>query len=176
MGHLHVVKPNVVQRSRSLVGALHKNSVTAPDHVSVELRDVDVLQDNVVTVQSHALAHDDSALADTTDSLVALDVQALESSVVVRQGHFRAVGATTRVVHATGLDNHILTLEAVVLGHALARVVRAASNLSSRSLRATEVERLVKNNHKRLRVIQVGDQLVGRGRVHDAAVASTDGS
>ena len=133
---------------------------------------MDVL-DNDVVLQRQSLADQHSVLANATDGLVVPHKQALDSSVVVRDHHLRAVGAAARVAHATSLKDHILTLEAVVLLHALASSDRSAPNLGGRTLCAAKVKSSVEHNDERPDVVQVCDKLGVRSGVHDFSASSS---
>lgn len=95
-GDLDVVNPD-------LVGAIQTDSITTPDVLRVELRDVDVLDDDILSTagQAQTLAANDTGAANTDNGLVRSNCQALETGFVVGASGRRVVTAPVEV----GLDS-----------------------------------------------------------------------
>lgn len=90
-------KRELVMIDPDLVTVVEGNSITAPNVLWVELRNVDVLDDHITCAASNAqsFAADNSGVTDTDDTLVATDVERRWACVVI--GTFDP-GAITRVL------------------------------------------------------------------------------
>lgn len=142
---LDVVNPDVV-------GAVEGDSVTTPDELGVELRDVDVLDNDVADTvhQAQTLSTQDTRATHANNRLVGGDFQALNTGVVVRAGQG---GIATAPVGAILLDGILARATAGVRGGFAALAVGALA------LAAKEVELLVDKDDTGGAVRQPGLQL-----------------
>lgn len=129
---LDVVNPD-------LVGAIQGDSITTPDVLRVELRNVNVLDDDILNTagQTQTLAAKDTSATNTDDGLVRSNCQALETGVVVSASRRRVVAAPVRTV----------SLDGILAGAATAVGVRDATVAILAGVLAEEVKLLVNKDH-----------------------------
>lgn len=139
------------------INVVQRDGVASPHVLGVQLRDLDVLDDDILRPADNPkpLALEDTARPDTHNRLVRPDLDGQRRRVVVRHVHRRRVGLVVRA-------------PVVLVDGDLARGVgaprRAAVRLGRGALGAGEVELLGDVDDAGLVVAEVGDQLVGRRR------------
>jgi hypothetical protein len=96
---------------------------------------VNVLDDDVVAVEPEPFSFEDAALADAAQGLVALNDKKVLGSLVVCDGHLDLLVTPARVGErgVAWEQDHVLPLEAVLLGQALRVGLGSASGFGSRS-------------------------------------------
>lgn len=122
-----------------LVGAIQGDSITTPDVLRVELRDVDVLDDDILDTasQTQTLAAKDTSATNTDDGLVRSNRQALETGFVV--------GASGRWVVTAPVGT--ASLDGILAGAATAVGVWDAAVAILAGVLTEEVELLVNKDH-----------------------------
>jgi hypothetical protein len=175
-----VINPDIARSIKS-------DSITAPNVLRVELANGDVLDDNVgnATSKTQALSKKHATLASTNDGLVALDLDRVESSLVVADINARSaglvIGAPVILVNGdlkniksalclrryVGFDPSYLASRA--------GAVRSTSSLGGSPLSASEVESLRQDDSVRVGRGQVALQLLSGSR-SDSLSSSTAGS
>jgi hypothetical protein len=152
------------------IDVVNGDSITTPDVLGVEVRDVNVLDDDVLHTgdKAQALALDDTLAADTNDGLVGLDVDSQRGRLIVGDRH---LGGIRLVVGAPV----VLVDSRLAAGR---RAIRSTTGLSGSTLGTSEVKRLLKVDDSRRRIGQVGHQLsvrLGHNRRRGAASSDTLG-
>ena len=129
---LDVVNPD-------LVGAIQGDSITTPDVLRVELRNVNVLDDDILHAagQTQTLAAKDTSTTNTDDGLVRSNRQALETGFVV--------GASGRWVVTAPVGT--ASLDGILAGAATAVGVWDAAVAILAGVLTEEVELLVNKDH-----------------------------
>lgn len=147
------------------IGVVQGDGVAAPDVLRVEVRDVHVLDDDVLGAADHAdaLALDDALVADPDERFVGLDGDAKDTGLVVLDVHLGRVGLL-------GVAPAVLVDGSLAAGPS---APGSAAALGSSALGSGEVEGPVKHDDAGLRVAEVGDQLSSGRRVHGAGVATS---
>lgn len=161
--HLDVVDPDEI-------GAGERDGVAAPDVLRVEVRDVDVLDNHVLgtvgDTQSLALNH--TRRPDADDRLVAADVDALDTSLVVGNGDGGSTRTGIAVRAPTRLVDGIL---AAVAGAGVGG--GAATGGCHAAFGADEVVLLVQDDDTGRGVSEPGLQLVDVGWVLGGCATTT---
>lgn len=154
--HSAVVNPDQV-------GAIQRDGITTPDVAGVDVRECNVLDNDVFNADhANTLALDrGTALAD--ERLVAADGDTQDTGVVVAD----ADGRRIRLV--------VLAPVVLVNGHLAggASTPGGATRAAGRALRAGEVVGALNDDDTGLAVAQVADELVGGRGVHGGGAATT---
>lgn len=158
--HRHVVDPDVG-------AAVKSDSITTPDVLGVELRDGDVLDNDIVdtTSKTKALAKEDTVLAVTDDGLVALDLDRVQSGLVVAD----IGGGSVRLV----VGAPVVLVDGDLAGGVGA--VGSAAGLGSGALGLTEVEGLREDDGIGVGGGEVVLKLLGGGRGDGLAGSTASG-
>lgn len=139
-----VVDPDQIRSGQS-------DGITSPNILRVQLRNANVLDDDVLDTVGHAktLALDYSRCSITKDGLVRGDLDGVEAGIVIGDGHS---GSTGLVVCAP----------VVLVDSQLASTVgtpRGTAILGRGALRAGEVKGLLENDHAGFRVLEIRDPI-----------------
>lgn len=162
----NVLTPNV--RGSNMVNpnkirAVDLDSITTPNVLRVQLGDVDVLNDDVLsTLDVKTLALDNTIGTDTHDRLIRVDDNGVESSLIVGNVDLGGVGLV--VVAPVILVDSLLTTGT--------GAPRSTALLGCGSLGSGEVEFLVEEDNAGGAVTEHRDQLVGGLGVGSLSVAS----
>ncbi|CAH0057350.1 unnamed protein product [Clonostachys solani] len=148
------------------ISVVDGDGITAPDQAGVEVRDVDVLDDDVLRAAHNlqALALYDTRATDTHKRLVAANRDCAHSGLVIGDADLGGVGL-------------VVVAPAVLVDGLLARrsrSVRSTPCRRDRTLGSGEVKGLGQEDHAGRAVTEVRDQL-GRGRGRDGARTASAG-
>lgn len=162
-GHLDVVNPDQI-------GSGESDGVAAPDVLGVELGDVDVLDNHVCgsVRDAQTLAPDHTCRPNADDGLVAADIDARDTSLIVRDGDGSGASAGVTVRAPARLVDGVL---APIAGAGVGG--GAATSLCHATFGADVVVLLVQDNDTGGGIGEPGGQLGDVGRVLGSCAATT---
>lgn len=159
VGGSNVVDPDKIR-------TINLDSITSPNVLRVQLSDVDVLNDDVLSaLDVKTLALDNTIGTDADNGLVRVDDNRVQSSLIVGNVDLRGVGLV--VVAPAVLVDGLLAI--------CSSAPRSTALLGGGSLSSGKVELLIEEDDSGCAVTEHRDQLVGGLGVGSLSVASTSG-